>query len=234
VALEPNVEGPPRHVLPRRSRSSANGSALETSPLQSRQTRCSAKACCVNLRVARAPGPSPAAAHGHERAQLRRARDSGNRRACRWTDVVTRGELTYLGSSELTEPALVCALVRLPEEVRTFGLERCRFLSVGQGALGCTVPGRVGVDDFTKRTRNVWIILLEDDPPENEPLESTIAHEVAHAWSGHDFAEPHDARQVDPFEVDAATLARSWGFEGPAADPDEAPRRHARAQSADS
>jgi hypothetical protein len=95
-------------------------------------------------------------------------------------------DLAYHGDDRETELAIVRVLARLPEEVRAFALERCRFLSVGRDTWGMVLPGRVGVDTFTKRTRNIRVVLLDKQPPKSHPLEPTIAHEVAHAWLRHD------------------------------------------------
>jgi hypothetical protein len=89
----------------------------------------------------------------------------------------------YFGESRATEEAVVRAVARLPEDVREFACDQCRFISVGH-ALGYYLPGRVGLDPATDTTEGIWLILLADgqDP---EDAESIVAHELAHLWLGH-------------------------------------------------
>jgi hypothetical protein len=110
---------------------------------------------------------------------------------------------------------IIRTLLKLPQDVRDFALERCRFVSVGKGAAGITLPGRIGSHAYDKRTRNMWLIVLDDNEPA-EQVEATIAHEIGHAWR-------HDDRLDMPpedCEEQTAELARSWGFTGRGADPE--------------
>ena len=67
----------------------------------------------------------------------------------------------YFGESRATEEAVVRAVARLPEDVREFACDQCRFISVGH-ALGYYLPGRVGLDPATDTTEGIWLILLAD------------------------------------------------------------------------
>ncbi|HEX5951216.1 MAG TPA: hypothetical protein VFZ96_09445 [Actinomycetota bacterium] len=123
--------------------------------------------------------------------------------------------LMYLGDDARTERVIVETLLRLPEDVRAFALERCVFLSVGWAAPGLTLPGAVGVDPATRRSRDVWLIVLEEQAP-LDLLASAAAHEIAHAWLRHDRLSED---LPDEHEVQAAELAQAWGFSGKPADP---------------
>lgn len=108
---------------------------------------------------------------------------------------------------------IVATIMRLPRDVMQFALDRCCFISLGRGVQGITLPGRIGTDE-AGRDENTWIIVLSDDLAFHE-AESTVAHEIAHAFLGHDRLDdmPEDC------EVQASTLAQSWGFTGRGADP---------------
>lgn len=103
-------------------------------------------------------------------------------------------------------------LSKLPEEVAVFAIDQCRFISVGKGAAGLTLPGRIGVDN-AESPLNVWIIVL-DENISSEHMESVIAHEIAHAWLGHD----RIGDIPDDGEIVAANLTKEWGFTGHGAD----------------
>lgn len=91
------------------------------------------------------------------------------------------------------EDTLRRAISRLPDEVREFAYDRCRFASVGASMIGQTLP---------PGTR--WLILVRDE----ETDESVIAHEIAHAWRG------HEGPNTDSQEQEVRALVRSWGFSG--------------------
>ncbi len=92
----------------------------------------------------------------------------------------------------------------LPEDVADFATDRCRFLSVGRDAYGMVFPGSIGVDPYTKRTRNVWLILLSENLKKKD-AHSIVAHEIAHAWLQHDRMSPDVPRDC---EVQAADLTK--------------------------
>ena len=82
-------------------------------------------------------------------------------------------------------------LKRLPEEVREFALDWIQFTS----------PAEEGAHLLSPSDR--WTVVLS----EKEQDESVVAHEVAHAWRGHE--ETSDER-----EQEVRDLARAWGFTG--------------------
>ena len=130
--------------------------------------------------------------------------------------------LAYYGESQELEALIVSVLNHLPAAVRDFALDRCRFSSVGSTTYGMVLPGRIGRQD-TDYTNvppdesledDPWfILLLEDLPAEDAP--GIVAHEIAHAWLGHDRLgfNPDDSETV------AANLTAAWGFTGLGADP---------------
>jgi hypothetical protein len=73
---------------------------------------------------------------------------------------------------------------------------------------GFYLPGSIGVDQ-SRRTRNVWIVLLYLQALKPESAQSIVAHELGHIWLGH---APTGGRGTE--EVDAAALVREWGFKG--------------------
>ncbi len=115
----------------------------------------------------------------------------------------------YAGDDEGFQAALSRVLVRLPSKAREYALRRCTIFSIGEGAGGIVWPSRI-VD----RRKRRWVIVIDAN---TDDLESVIAHEIAHAWLGHDRLNPNIGRQV---EVDAANLVRAWDFGGRGADPE--------------
>ena len=87
----------------------------------------------------------------------------------------------------------------MPADARQFALDHCIFVSVGSSSPAQVLPP-------TDR----WTVLLEEGQP--SVTESVVAHEVAHAWLG------HEGQNTDEQERDARSLARSWGFTGLGAD----------------
>jgi hypothetical protein len=143
----------------------------------------------------------------------------------RWQDSPdgVRSRLSYLGENLQMEADIIQTLIKLPREIRNFALERCRFVSVGRGIVGITLPGKIGSDSRTKRTRNMWIIVLDDNESPDE-VETTIAHEIAHAWRGDDRMGEMD----EECEEKAAAVTRDWGFQGRGADPEFQRERNRR------
>jgi hypothetical protein len=70
--------------------------------------------------------------------------------------------------------------------------------------------------------RHRWVILLDGGQPADQ-IHAAIAHEIAHAWLGHESGAP--SVPEDPFlgERQAAQLAREWGLVGDGADPGRYP-----------
>ena len=124
-------------------------------------------------------------------------------------------EVAYYGENPLMQGLIAATIARLPRDVSVFALDRCRFVSVGVGASGITLPGRIGVHGVEHRSRNCWIIVL-DDRVAHDQIQSMIGHEIAHAWLGHDRLgeTPEDC------ERQAALLTGKWGFVGDGADPE--------------
>ena len=109
------------------------------------------------------------------------------------------GRLDYSGSDTETEERIVEVLVHLPEGVRTFSLERCRFASDSHDAR----KGVAGSDRV--------LVLVQDGLDE-----SAIRHAIAHAWLGHDAAGLDQAVAVGEDEV--RELVAQWEFTGLGAD----------------
>lgn len=129
--------------------------------------------------------------------------------------------LAYYGENPAMQSLIAETVAHLAEEVRVFALDRCRFVSVGIGATGITLPGRIGVHYLEQESRNCWVIVLDDRVPHDQ-MHAMIAHEIAHAWLGHDrLGEP-----PEDCERQAALLAKKWGFQGNGADPDFCDRKY--------
>ena len=109
------------------------------------------------------------------------------------------GRLEYLGGDTETEERVVAVLLHLPEGVRTFALEKCRFASASDfGQQGASGSGRV-------------LVSVEDGLDE-----SAIRHAIAHAWLGHGAGGSGRSSGVD--DVEARELVAQWEFTGPGAD----------------
>lgn len=120
----------------------------------------------------------------------------------------------YYGEDIDTKQTIVEGVARLPLEVQEFVLDRCCFASVGRNALAQVLPGRVGLHPVEQKASNMWIIILTEGFRPDEDNRGMVAHEIAHAWLGHDrLGEP-----PPDCEDQAANLAKQWGFTGKAAD----------------
>lgn len=113
----------------------------------------------------------------------------------------------YFGIDSETQSGITRALVRVPAEVRQFAITECVFVSAGADTLGLCRP----VSIIGQAT---WLIVLAEG--EAEIVENVVAHEVAHAWLGHDIGDTSSTHE----EIEAATrqLLRDWGFKGEGAD----------------
>jgi hypothetical protein len=109
------------------------------------------------------------------------------------------GRLDSSGSDTETEERIVEVLVHLPEGVRTFSLERCRFASDSHDDR----KGAAGSDRV--------LVLVQDGLDE-----AAIRHAIAHAWLGHDAAGLDQAVAVGEDEV--RELVAQWEFTGLGAD----------------
>lgn len=119
----------------------------------------------------------------------------------------------YHGESDEIRRFLALVLLRLPERIREFAIERCAVLSVGHNAYGITWPARIAKKWRVGINRRWLILLTENLPPGDE--ESIIAHEIAHAYLGHDRGSPDLPQDC---EEQACNLVAKWGFSGKGAD----------------
>jgi hypothetical protein len=104
-------------------------------------------------------------------------------------------------------------LAKLPRVAAVFAFERCLFMSIGGTVWGKCRPASLVRHPRTGSTRNMWLILLNEDMPREE-WHSVIAHEIAHAWRKDDYSgiTPEDE------ELQTDLLTRLWGFAGIGAD----------------
>lgn len=121
--------------------------------------------------------------------------------------------IAYYGADWGFRDWILEAVARLPQKVCDFACDRCMFLSVGRSVLGMVVPARIATHAVERRTRNMWLILLEEDLTE-EDAHSIIAHEIAHAWLRHDRLDG----DPDPSVEEAVRQVKQWGFTGLGAD----------------
>ncbi len=118
-----------------------------------------------------------------------------------WDDC---GSLAFLatGASEEFRAACARTLVRLPEDVRDFALERCCIFTLNRNTRAACWPG-------SRRKR--WIIVANEGM--RGDVESTIAHEIAHARLGH--VAPYELTneaELPRNEREADDLIVRWGF----------------------
>ncbi len=138
---------------------------------------------------------------------------------------------------------LISTIRKLPEDVREFALENCFFLSMEEGVYGTIVSGAHAsnirwpmlehLEDEEKirilnNLEHKWrkIILLRSETPKDD-VESIIAHEIAHAYLGHNEMDEIEVEEreidgrmvpVNVVEYETYKLTRSWGFTGSGAD----------------
>ena len=105
-------------------------------------------------------------------------------------------------SDEALTRALVETVIRLPENVREYVCNECRFVEVDYVR---TIPGAQRVQ---------WVILLSPNMPADH-VHSLIAHEIALVW----LQRRHPTRPCTlGLDLAAAKLVQRWGFEGQGAD----------------
>ena len=121
-----------------------------------------------------------------------------------WYDV--SGPAIFAGDDDRLRLALASVLVRLPKRVRHFVQRRCQILSIGGlGVWGITWPASI-VD----KRKVKWLIVMSETAYRSQGRrESAIAHEVAHAWLGHNRLDPDISPDV---EEEADNQAVAWGF----------------------
>lgn len=142
----------------------------------------------------------------------------------RWAEVADRIVHLCGGSDDVTR-ILIETVLRLPQKVGEYALDRCLFISVGVGgeaAPGMCLPGSYLPQEGGRRLRNLWLIVLSEDVPP-EDAHGIVAHEIAHAWLRH-----HPSIRLEDTievaikqEIDAVKLTRQWGFMGIGTDFDE-------------
>ena len=135
---------------------------------------------------------------------------------------------------------LLRTVERLPDGVQEFVCERCVFLALADH--GMVLPGRITYPHFAEtaemvekappnasfskltdyveeheRTAPKWIVLLQGTPSDDE---SILAHEIAHAYLGHDRLAIYDGDEAGHAEMAACELTKSWGFQGLGTDTD--------------
>ncbi len=102
---------------------------------------------------------------------------------------------------KLVSVPLLCrvdkTVARLPDEVREFVKENVQF----EEACNSMIP--------RTQFRKKYIVFLKPDFAER-----TLAHEIAHAYLGHDIDDPDDKIKIGDWEADANRLARKWLKEG--------------------
>lgn len=148
-------------------------------------------------------------------ASRRNARAGRERRRTYFPIEPRLEDLEYYGDSERLLHAIRRVVSKLPKDNARFVLQRCVFISIGLGSFGMTLPARIATHAVEKRTRNMWLIILDERIADDE-AEGLVAHEIAHAWLHHDQLSPDTP---DSGEADAAILAKSWGFTGKGTDP---------------
>ena len=120
-----------------------------------------------------------------------------------WYDLGRTG--TLLGDDENFRAAYARVLVRLPEEIRRFTLDRITFLSIGRTASGWCWP----MSAIDKRSRK-WLIVIDENY--SGDMESNIAHEIAHARLGHNALAGGTPAAAASVEGEADDLSVAWGF----------------------
>jgi hypothetical protein len=123
-------------------------------------------------------------------------------------------DVWYSGEDHGIHETLIRVIAALPREVQDFALDRCHFTSVGRSSWALTLPGRVGTHRFDGDSENMWVIVLSENL-ELSDEDGIVAHEIAHAWSGHDRL----GEQPPDCEIVASNLTQQWGFSGIGANP---------------
>jgi len=151
--------------------------------------------------------------------------------------------LDYFPPHGSLHTTVISTIRKLPKDVREFALENCFFFSMEEGVYGRIISGAHGsnmrwkllerltdkeklrmLDDF----QHSWkiMILLRSETPEND-IESVIAHEIAHAYLGHNEMDEIEVEEreieglmvpVNIVEYEAYKQTLTWGFEGSGAD----------------
>ena len=102
---------------------------------------------------------------------------------------------------------IVKTLQKVPDDVRDFVYENCEFVSV-EAPAGQTIHTQC-----VKLKRRPWLIILTENDLTDDYM-SIIAHEVAHAYSGHENYGIGTYDEAKRTENEACSLAKQWGFAG--------------------
>lgn len=147
----------------------------------------------------------------------------------------------YFNTHEVIEQLIIETLARLPKEIREFVCDHCRFLSIGRSANAVVLNGSLALPfplNFPEGIRSAIelgrieellsnppkLILLSElmiDKYEQEDVISVVAHEIAHAYLGHEPCLEPDFSLAAEREVEACALASQWGFSGRGTDAEE-------------
>ena len=138
-----------------------------------------------------------------------------NSRMDQKTDEMTDEELfeisfhLHMGEASCWWTSAMWAIHRLPTDVREFVFEKCYFE---------TMDGMCGTVFRSSSLAYEWVILLGEPPDGDMFSEDSIgivAHEIAHAFLGHDSLAGMAGKEVPPdHETQACALAAQWGFTG--------------------
>jgi hypothetical protein len=106
--------------------------------------------------------------------------------------------LDYSGDSPTVEAAILAVVVQLPEAVRTFAIDRCRFLVKGSD------PGNAAGSDR---------VAVEVEGTIDRPA---LLYAIAMAWLGNTAADGGKPGTAQTHEADE--LVAQWSFTGPGGD----------------
>ena len=139
-------------------------------------------------------------------------------------------DIAYYGVEEAMQVAIAQTIARLPRSVQDFACWNLQFVSIGDALRGFALPGRlfsspawtsadpIAEDIAAPPTEKSWLIVLNDSlllgDASPEDAYSTIAHEIAHAWLGHEFPV-WGMQAFNDSERAASSQAQQWGFTGP-------------------
>lgn len=107
------------------------------------------------------------------------------------------------------------ALMRIPDEVREFVYETCRFTAI------CNTTVYRNIKEYRNYS---WHIFLSGDYIDDDDYQSIIARQIAHAYLGHNKKGGYMSPEIEEalkYEREACALVKKWGFVGSGAEVDE-------------